>query len=488
MIRPVNAIALIIAISISSFTYGQRVLTLKQCVTDARKVSPSYALAKTRYKTSYWSFRSYRAGILPQITLNATLPNYSGGIDRIVQPDGTEDFRNRAVAYEYLRLAIDQNVPFTGGTFSMTSDLQRIDNFEPTQSTQYVSVPLQLSYSQPVLLYNDFKWQRKIEPLRYEESQRRYIEDLEEIGRETSNLFFNALDAQIRYQVAQLNLANQDTLYRISIGRYDLGKIAENDLLQIELSFLNAQNQVAETEFNLETATQNLKRYLGIPLDEDIVLMPPADVPQVNVPVEDALLYARDNQQQVLEFRRRRLEAEQEVARAKGNGGYRLSLNAGFGISEQGNNIGEVYPGSQQQQYFALGLGIPIVDWGRNKSNVRRAMANQELVQVSVEQDELAFEQEVSLQVMSFNMQNKRLEIAAKADTIAQKRYDVTKNRYLIGKISITDLNIAQNEKDQARRNYFAELRNFWSLYYTIRKLTHYDFTTNSLIVYDDPE
>jgi outer membrane protein TolC len=475
-------------ILVSVQTHAQRVLTLDQCVYDARKVSPSYALAKTRYKTSYWSFRSYRAGILPQISLSAELPNYSGGIDRIVQPDGTEDFRNRAVAYEYLRLAIDQNVPFTGGTFSVTSDLQRIDNFEPTQSTQYVSVPLQLRYTQPVLLYNDFKWQRKIEPLRYEESQRQYIEDLEQIGTETSNLFFNALDAQIRYQVAELNLANQDTLYRISIGRYDLGKIAENDLLQIELSFLNAQNQLAEAQLDLETATQNLKRYLGIPLDEDILLTPPADVFQVNVPVEDALLYARTNQKQVLEFRRRRLEAEQAVARAKGNGGYRLSVNAGFGISEQGATLQEVYPGTQQQQFFAIGIGIPIVDWGRNKSNVRQAMANQELIEVSVEQDELAFEQEVYLQVMSFNMQNKRLKIAAKADTIAQKRYDVAKNRYLIGKISITDLNIAQNEKDQARRSYFSELRNYWNLYYTIRRLTHYDFINDSMIVYEDPE
>ncbi len=467
---------------------AQQVLTLDQCVEDARKTSPSYALAKTRYKTSYWSFRSYRAGLLPQIRLNATLPNYSGGIDRIVQPDGTEDFRNRAVAYEYLRLAIDQNVPFTGGTFSLTSDLQRIDNFEPTQSTQYVSVPLQLSYRQPVLLYNDIKWQRKIEPLRYEESQRRYIEDLEEIGRETVNYFFNALDAQIRYQVAKLNEANQDTLYRISIGRYDLGKIAENDLLQIELSYLNAQNELAEAEFNLENTTQNLKRYLGIPLTEDIVLVAPAEVAEVNIPVEDAINYARNNQQQVLEFRRRRLEAEQSVAQAKGNSGYQLSFNAGFGVSEQGANFSEVYPGSQQQQYFAIGIGIPLVDWGRNKSIVRQAMANQELVQVSVEQDELAFEQEVYLQVMSFNMQNRRLEIAAKADTIAQRRFDVAKNRYLIGKISITDLNIAQNEKDQARRSYLNELRNYWNLYFTIRKLTHYDFATNRMVEYNEPD
>ena len=479
---------LLIVLILGQETKAQLALSLEQCVLDARRLSPSFVLAKTRVKTSYWGYRNYRSGILPQIRLSATLPNYQGGIDRIIQPDGTEDFRNRSVAYEYLRLSVDQNVLLTGGRFSLTSDLQRIDNFEPTQNTQYVSVPVQLSYSQPVLLYNDIRWQQRIEPIRFEESQRKYIEDLEEIGRETTNLYFDALDAQIRLQVARLNLANQDTLYRISQGRYDLGKIAENDLLQIELSFLNAKNEVAQAELNLETATQGLKRYLGIATTDSIRLTVPFEVPQFDVPFEAALIQAKNNRQKVLEFRRRRLEAERQVAQARGNNGYQVSVNAGFGLSEQGTTIQEVYPGTQQQQYFAVGVGIPLVDWGRNRSAIRQAQANQELVEVAVEQDEIAFEQEIYLQVMSFNMQKQRLEIAAKADTIAQKRYDVTKNRYYIGKISITDLNIAQNEKDQARRSYLNELRNFWNLYFTLRRLTHYDFEYNRLIQYDEPE
>jgi outer membrane protein TolC len=289
-------------------------------------------------------------------------------------------------------------------------------------------------------------------------------------------------------QVARLNLANQDTLYRISLGRFDLGKIAENDLLQIELSFLNAQNEVAQAELNLETASQGLKRYLSIPITDSLTMSVPSEVPVFDIPHIDALLYAQSNQQRVLEFRRRRLEAERQVAQAKGNSGYQVNVNAGIGRSEQGATIPDVYPGTQQQQYFTLGVGIPILDWGKNRASVRQAKANQELVEVTVQQDEIAFEQEIYLQVMGFNMQKQRLKIAAKADTIAQKRYDVTKNRYFIGKISITDLNIAQSEKDQARRAYLNELRIFWNQYYTLRRLTHYDFLNNSLIYYQEPE
>ena len=472
---------------IGQTSYSQIVLSLDQCINDARQQSPSFVMAKTRVKTSYWGYRNYRAGILPQVRLSATLPNYSGGIERVTQPDGSEDFRNRSRAYEYVRLSVDQNVLWTGGLLSFSSDLQRIDNFEPNANTQYYSVPFQFSYNQPVLLYNSIKWDRQIQPLRYEESQRKYIEDLEAIGEETVNYFFNAMDAQIRYAVAETNLANQDTLFKMSQGRYDLGKIAENDLLQIELSYLNAKNELQQAELNLENSSQGLKRYLGIPTTEDVLLNLPKNIPVFDVSYNEALLHANNNRQKVLEFRRRRLEAEQAVAQARGNSGYQLSFNAGFGRSEQGTVLSDVYPGSQQQQYLAIGIGIPLVDWGRNKAAIRQAKANQELQDVSVEQDEIAFEQEIYLQAMRFNMQKSRLAIAAKADTIAQRRFDVTKNRYYIGKISITDLNIAQNEKDMARMSYLAELRNFWSSYFVIRRLTHWDFETNKLIEYEEP-
>ncbi len=467
---------------------SQTVLTLEECIQEAQKLSPSFVLAETRVETSYWGYRNYRAGFLPQIRLNATLPNYSGGIERITQQDGSEDFRNRSLAYEYIRLSVDQNIALTGGLLSFSSDLQRIDNFEPNTNTQYVSVPFQFSYTQPVLLYNAFKWDKKIEPLRYKESQRKYIEDLELIGEETVNYYFEAMNAQISHQIALLNRANQDTLFKISKGRYELGKIAENDLLQIELSYLNAENEVKQTELSLEIATQGLKRYLSIPTTESISLILPNAIPEFEVPFEQARIQARANQQQVLSFRRRRLEAEQNVARAKGNGSYQLSINAGIGRSEQGGTFSEVYPGSQQQQYISVGIGIPLVDWGKNKAAIRQAKANQELVDVSVQQDEIEFEQEVYLQVMRFNMQKERLAIAAKADTIAQRRFEVTKNRYYIGKISITDLNIAQNEKDLARMAYLSELRNFWAGYFVIRRLTHWDFEQNKLIEYEEAD
>ena len=49
------------------------------------------------------------------------------------------------------------------------------------------------------------------------------------------------------------------------------------------------------------------------------------------------------------------------------------------------------------------------------------------------------------------------------------------KERYVLGNLSITDLSIAFQEKDQAKRDYIAALRDFWGAYYQLRYLS---FTT----------
>jgi outer membrane protein TolC len=93
-----------------------------------------------------------------------------------------------------------------------------------------------------------------------------------------------------------------------------------------------------------------------------------------------------------------------------------------------------------------------------------------------VAQEEINFDQQVSTLVRQFVVLRQRLGVSKKADEIGERKYDISKNRYLIGKISITDLNLALQDKDRAKSDYIAALRDFWTAYYQIRMLTLYDF------------
>ena len=129
---------------------------------------------------------------------------------------------------------------------------------------------------------------------------------------------------------------------------------------------------------------------------------------------------------------------------------------------------------------------MPILDWGVSKSRRKLVEANKDLVNTNIEQDKQEFEQEIYLHVLNWQNQRNFLETAKKAQEIAIKRYDITKKRFVLGKISITDLNLALQEKDRSVLQYLNSLENFWTDYYTLRRLTLYDFIENKKIEVED--
>ncbi|HEY8935172.1 MAG TPA: TolC family protein, partial [Cyclobacteriaceae bacterium] len=84
--------------------------------------------------------------------------------------------------------------------------------------------------------------------------------------------------------------------------------------------------------------------------------------------------------------------------------------------------------------------------------------------------------------VSQFDVLRLQIDITKKSDAVAQERYNVAQNRYLIGKIDITNLNIALTEKDAAKRSYIDALKSFWTSYYDLRGLTLYDFSSKQML------
>jgi hypothetical protein len=284
----------------------------------AQKESPDYQTLLNRNQSSYWRFRNYQARFLPQLRLNATLPEYSNSIRKITNDSGQDIYVNTNQARVDGRLALTQNLALTGGSFSISSQLERISVFGNNESIGYSIVPFSVNYFQNSIFYNPFKWDKKIEPLVYEEARREFIENMEQISLNTCRRYFGLLKAQIQLKISQNNLSNQDTLFQIAKGRFRMGKIAENDLLQMELALLNSRNSVTTNMIDLKRTSQNLARYLNLDTEE-IELSIPKDLDPFTVTSEKAIEEAKNNRKSVIEFRRRRLEAEKQVAEVKGN-------------------------------------------------------------------------------------------------------------------------------------------------------------------------
>lgn len=480
-------IVAIILLSLSAIqTHAQTsdtlLFTLQQVIELANSQSPQAKIAKTTLDNKYWQFETYKSNYLPQLSLAGVLPDFTKSNNAITQPDGSIEFRNQAFSTSSLNLNVSQNIDFTGGQIFASSYLQRLDALSDPTNVSYLANPIVIGINQPLLKFNSLKWDKRIQPLLYEESKRQFNEDMEQVSVLASERFFDLLISEIRIRIQSLNLANNDTLYQIAKGRYNLGKIAENELLQMELSVMNAQSNLAQAQLDRQLTTLRLRNYLNIKGDQPISLVEPLLIPDFKVDEKIALEQAHLNRQQVIAFERRRLEADRDVAEAKGNTGFSANLVATYGLTQTAATVQNAYNNPLDQQGVNLTFQLPILDWGRTRSQVRTAMASRELTRTIVEQDEQNFDQEVSLLSKQFELQRYKLVIASRADTIAQKRYNITMMRYLIGKIDITELNIALQEKDNAKVQYLAALQQFWNAYFDLRRKTLYDFENNKPI------
>jgi outer membrane protein len=458
-------------------------LSLQQVVEMAKKNSIAAKQATTVRETKYWQWRSFKSNYNPQLSLTGILPGYSKTTTQVLQPNGTVIFQPIHNDNSSLQLDFSQGITATGGTIYGTTQMQRFYDFD-RDNVLYNGVPYALGYSQPLFQFNALRWDKKIEPLKFNESKQEYIESQEQIAYNVSGYFFDLLLAQVNLQIAETNYTNTQKILKIAKLKFDLGKVSKNEILQIQLEQLNAQKAVGTARRDMEIATLTLRSYTGMESTDKIALMLPGSSINMSVSADKVLAEAFENRSNAIGFVRRIAEAKRDVAKAKGQSGLVATLTANLGFSNSAQKILDVYKSPQNQQLLQLQFSIPVMDWGRSKSRVKTALANEQFTEYEVEQDKQTFKQQIVTQVTLFNMMKDQLVFTAQADSIASEKYQIARERYVLGDLSITELSIAFEENDRAKRDNVAALRDFWGAYYQLRYLSLYDFEKNQKITY----
>ena len=460
-------------------------LTLEEAIAIAQDSSLRAFIEKNEYLSDYWDFRTYQADYLPTLRLEASPFNYERAVREEYNSQEEEyQFIQNESLNSYANLSLTQNIPFTGGRVYIDSDLGRIQNIGG--KTEYSSTPIRIGLRQALFDFNDFKWEKKTEPVEFERSKKEFFQSSQEIANNTVNYFFDLLFAQIELKIAQNDFSNADTLYRDGLQRQKNGNISLEDIYSLELSLMDASSDLERAETNLRRSQTRLLSFLRMDKNIDVELIPPDRIYPIDIDEQLAIEIARKNNPDILDMELDRLYAERSVEQAK-KSRYSADLSVSMGLNQttDDNRIRTVYQNLENQQRVEVSMNIPIIDWGLSKKRYKLAQSNQEVVLARMEQEEIDFNENVRITVEEFNMQKNLVIRAAKADTLAQMMYDVTQRRYMDGEVDIIKLNSAQNRKNSAREDYFERLEEYWEYYYEIREMTLYDFVRNSELSID---
>jgi outer membrane protein TolC len=450
-------------------------LTLDDAIARARTKSVDAAVALDELRTAYWQYRTYRAELLPEVSFEATIPSYNKKYSLYQNSNGDFSF----VRNNYLditgTLSLTQNIWATGGTVSVNTQLDYLRQLSGTKYNRFMSIPVALTLNQPIFAANTIKWDRRIEPVRYAEAKAKYLSATEEVAMKAITYFFNLLAARETVEIERQNLENATKLLEVARVKREMGRISGNDLLQMELNQLDARSALTDAESNMKNNMFSLVTLLDYDEDTLLDLVLPESVPDVDITYADALDKALANNQFSHNIRRRQLQADYEVAKAKGDR-RRIDLFAQVGYTGVGNHPGDAYDRLKDNQVVEIGFKIPILDWGKRGGKVKVAESNREVTRSRLRQESQQFNQDIFILVERFNNQRGQLDIASRADEIARKRYDTNVETYMIGKISTLDLNDSQVKKDQSRKEYVQELYYYWYYFYQLRSITLYDY------------
>jgi len=475
-----NIFLLIIVVCTFSFSAKPQEkiqLGLTDVIDIASKQSIDAFRNKNMYLASYWENRFYKAELLPGISLSTNPFDFNRYYKEEYNFETNQDeYRLREYVNSDVSISATQNVGLTGGQLFLRSDLAMIKNLNGDQNTSFSATPLSIGFSQELNGYNALKWKSKIEPLKFEKAKMGFIQDIEQLRMKSTVRFFELITAQIQKGIATTNYANADTLYKIGKGRFQVGTVTQDELLKLELSFLNAEQALSMAQLEEKRAQSSLNSFLGMEKSIEIECIVPSEIPGLQISPEEALLQALQNNPDMIGHEQQKLQQDENVRRTRSETGLNTSLYAMFGMSRSSEQFNDVYGRPDKSQRFSVGINVPIVDWGSTKGRVSMAESNREVALATIKQERIDFEQDVVQSVLEFNLQGSQVKNAAKADTVAQLGYNVTFQRFLIGKIDVIKLNIASTDQETARISYLNRLRDYWISYFRLRSLTLFDF------------
>ena len=457
-------------------------LTLAEVVERAQQYGLSAQAAENARESARWRDRAFGARLLPRLSMDGTIPSYSSSIRSVTQPDGSVRFIPYGQTQSSMNMTLSQPIPALGAQAYVGSGLSRVQPFQANEPTRWQSNPVFFGIQQEIFRPRTLWWDRREQDIRADLAERQFHEAREDVASRAAAAYFDLYASQVAERNAIANASVNDSLYTISKGRYEVGKIGENDLLQSELALLRARASVDAARLESERALAVLRLELNLGPEAPLTIAPPPAAIRMEVQPEVAVAEARRNVSAVTDVELQRVQAKRRVSEARLNNGFNASVRAQMGYNQTASLLDDVFKSPLEQKSFELGVQVPLVQWGAGRYAVRSARADEARIGNIAQRTEREIANEAHFAARSFAQAQRQLEISAKADTVATKRFDVAKDRYVIGRIAIDNLFIAQNEKDAASLAYVQAVRNYWLAYYRLRRLTLYDFQRNERI------
>ncbi len=456
---------------------AQVALTLDKSIAIAGQNSPDIQrslLNLTRYRES---LNAQRASLKSKFSMDINPVSFDQS--RMFDNRFNKWFTNRNFQ-SFGTFRIDQPIKWTDGTVSLINRFGWQKNMSDftgdVEENKSFTNRLYLSYNQPLFTYNRMKLDLRELELNYENANISYALQKLNLEKNVTRFFYNVYLYQMSLDIAKAELENTQRSHDIIKRKVDAGLSAKEELFQAELNVAQARSAVENKKVALENAKDEFKRFLGMNLNDSIVILADISIPHVKVDLDEAVQYGLSSR---MELRQREIDIESsqfQLVRTKAMNEFKGDLGLAIGIMGDDPALGQIYSKPTNNPSVALSFRIPLFDWGEKKARIRAQEAVIETQQLNYEDERKQII--IDIRQVYRNLQNdlNQISIAEKSVQNADLTYEINLERYRNGDLTSMDLNLFQNQLSQQKMSYAQALINYKLDLLDLKIQTLYDF------------
>ena len=469
-------------------------LDLESSILLAKSQNNRMLILQERLRKASYDMKAARSGLRTHVNMNMILPQYTETIRQWEDSSGISFYpvkQNMMNSY----LTISQPLP-TDGSLYIRSGVQNFIDYNANDRNAQITSSIGLRQPLSVLYgYNSNRSQYKQAELAYELSLKQLKREELNLVYEISQTFYNLLSFAERLNIAKMSLSRQQEAYNIALSKYTAGLIREVEALQMEVDLGEALNNYDIARVNYTSQLGLFKETLGIGLKDSVIVKGDLTYNQIFVDVEKAVSLAMENR---LELKENEIQTEiqkMEIRRRKAQGMINgdIVLNYNFiGVDKSYLTVpfetalnNTWYNLQNRPGSFGVGLtiSIPILDWGENRARVKSAESVLAQNRYQLEGSKVNIERDIRTTVDRLNNSLKRLQLLEKNLLVADKSFEISRQRYANGDIDSQSMALERERLNTAYVSRLVSFIDYKLLLSDLMRKTFYDFEKDMSVV-----
>ena len=468
----------VLALAASVFgtgTQAQIIMTMEQALEYSAEHNPDLINSRMSMERYEQNLIAQKASLKSRFSLNLQPLSYSQS--RQFDSRFSDWYTNRSLSSSGT-FSISQPIIWTDATLSLNNNLSWQNNESSvggnTNSNRAFSNSLYLSLNQPIFTYNRTKMNLRQIEMNYENARISYALQLLNVERNITSQFYSLFMAQQNLEISEKELENAEKNFNIIKDKVEADLVTKDEYYQAQVNLAQSRSSLENQRVSLENSKDNFKQALGIPLEEDIVVVCDVEADPVFVDFDKALESATTTR---LELRQRQISREQQemsMIQIKDNDSFSGNISLSVGVMGDDPQFPHIYDNPTNNPRVAISFSVPIFDWGARKARIKAAEIERKMFELNAEEELKSIEINVRSTCRSLDNLLGQISIAEQSEKNAQLTYDLNEERYRNGELTGMQMNQFQTQLSNSKMSHMQAIINYKVQLLNIKILTFF--------------